>query len=83
MIRLDLQEITLADLFHLPYGALLPAQGIDVLESGKYPNVTRCVPLQHTLVKMLLTKLRTLGGGRRFLPARRGRRSTPELLCML
>ena len=43
VIRADTQEITLADLFHLPYGALLPAQGIDVLESGKYPNVTRYV----------------------------------------
>ncbi|KAI0741738.1 glutathione S-transferase [Daedaleopsis nitida] len=34
-------EITLADLFHLPYGALLPKQNIDLLESGKFPNVTR------------------------------------------
>ena len=35
------QEITLADLFHLPYGSLLPKQNIDFLESGKYPNVAR------------------------------------------
>ncbi|OJT08577.1 Glutathione S-transferase [Trametes pubescens] len=34
-------EVTLADLFHLPYGALLEKQGIDFLVSGKFPNVTR------------------------------------------
>ncbi|RDX40745.1 glutathione S-transferase [Lentinus brumalis] len=34
-------EITLADLFHLPYGSLLAVQKIDFLESGKYPNVAR------------------------------------------
>ncbi|KAH9849528.1 glutathione S-transferase [Lenzites betulinus] len=34
-------ELTLADLFHLPYGSLLERQGIDYLVSGKYPNVTR------------------------------------------
>ncbi|KAH9926276.1 glutathione S-transferase C-terminal-like protein [Epithele typhae] len=34
-------EVTLADLFHLPYGAMLKAQSIDFLESGKYPNVAR------------------------------------------
>ncbi|KAI0628219.1 glutathione S-transferase [Trametes polyzona] len=34
-------EITLADLFHLPYGALLEKQGYDYLVSGRWPNVTR------------------------------------------
>ncbi|KAH9913902.1 glutathione S-transferase C-terminal-like protein [Epithele typhae] len=34
-------EIMLPDLFHLPYGAMLKKRGIDLLESGKYPNVTR------------------------------------------
>ncbi|KAI8974567.1 glutathione S-transferase [Trametes punicea] len=34
-------EITLADLFHLPYGQLLEKQGIDYLVSGRWPNVTR------------------------------------------
>ncbi|KAI0334604.1 glutathione S-transferase [Cubamyces sp. BRFM 1775] len=34
-------EFTLADLFHLPYGALLEKQGIDYLVSGRWPNVTR------------------------------------------
>nr|UJV38490.1 glutathion S-transferase [Trametes gibbosa] len=34
-------ELTLADLFHLPYGYLLEKQNIDYLVSGKFPNVTR------------------------------------------
>ncbi|RPD58823.1 thioredoxin-like protein [Lentinus tigrinus ALCF2SS1-7] len=34
-------EITLVDLFHLSYGALLKDQGYDYLESEKYPNVAR------------------------------------------
>ncbi|KAI0709643.1 glutathione S-transferase [Cerioporus squamosus] len=34
-------ELTLADLFHLPYGTLLAQQNIDLLESDKYPNVAR------------------------------------------
>ena len=34
-------EVTLADLFHLPYGSLLEKQGIDYLVSGRVPNVTR------------------------------------------
>lgn len=56
--RLDLQELTIVDLFHLPYGAMLPMQGYDFLESGKYPNVTRYV-LQCTLrvhSRLLITR---------------------------
>ncbi|KAL1942988.1 hypothetical protein VTO73DRAFT_4659 [Trametes versicolor] len=34
-------EITLADLFHLPCGALLENQGIDFLVSDRWPNVAR------------------------------------------
>ncbi|RDX40995.1 glutathione S-transferase C-terminal-like protein [Lentinus brumalis] len=34
-------ELTLIDLFHLSYGALLKVQGYDYLESEKYPNVAR------------------------------------------
>ncbi|KAI0644282.1 glutathione S-transferase [Trametes meyenii] len=34
-------ELTLADLFHLPYGALLEKQGIDFVISGRWPNLTR------------------------------------------
>ncbi|KAI0701450.1 glutathione S-transferase C-terminal-like protein [Cerioporus squamosus] len=34
-------ELTLADLFHLPYGSLLAKQNIDFLESDEYPNVAR------------------------------------------
>ncbi|TFK88859.1 glutathione S-transferase [Polyporus arcularius HHB13444] len=34
-------ELTLADLFHLPYGSNLAKQNIDFLESPKYPNVAR------------------------------------------
>ncbi|EJF60576.1 glutathione S-transferase C-terminal-like protein [Dichomitus squalens LYAD-421 SS1] len=34
-------ELTIVDIFHLPYGALLKVQGIDLLESDKYPNVKR------------------------------------------
>ncbi|KAH9933992.1 glutathione transferase [Epithele typhae] len=33
--------VTIADLFHLPYGSLLAQQKIDFLESEKYPNVAR------------------------------------------
>ncbi|KAI0943403.1 hypothetical protein AcW1_002573 [Taiwanofungus camphoratus] len=36
-------EITLADLFHLPYGSMLGVMGIDVLLSEKRPNVARPV----------------------------------------
>ena len=35
------QKVTLADLFHIPYGALLPAAGSNVLDTK--PNVARCV----------------------------------------
>ncbi|KAJ3481107.1 hypothetical protein NLI96_g7882 [Meripilus lineatus] len=34
-------EITLADLFHLSYGQAITNVGIDVLESGEFPNVAR------------------------------------------
>ncbi|PSR73266.1 hypothetical protein EW026_g5785 [Hermanssonia centrifuga] len=34
-------EITVADLFHLPYGAFLEKLGYSYLVSGEYPNVTR------------------------------------------
>jgi len=35
------QELTLADLSHLPYGDLLKAAGSDVLQSDNRPNVKR------------------------------------------
>ncbi|KAI0628227.1 glutathione S-transferase [Trametes polyzona] len=34
-------EVTLADLFHLPNGSLLETFGVDWLTSGRWPNVTR------------------------------------------
>ncbi|KAH8824633.1 glutathione S-transferase [Flagelloscypha sp. PMI_526] len=34
-------EVTLADLSHLPYGTLFGVAGYDLLTSGKKPNVTR------------------------------------------
>ncbi|KAI0785898.1 glutathione S-transferase [Abortiporus biennis] len=35
-------DITIADLFHLPYGTMLPQQGVDALENAqKRPNVAR------------------------------------------
>ncbi|KAI0032621.1 glutathione S-transferase [Vararia minispora EC-137] len=34
-------EITLADIFHLPYGSMLERIGFTVLENGSKPNVTR------------------------------------------
>ncbi|EMD32727.1 hypothetical protein CERSUDRAFT_161212 [Gelatoporia subvermispora B] len=34
-------EITLADLFHLPYGSMLKVQGYDYLEDESRPNVVR------------------------------------------
>ncbi|KAF8875523.1 glutathione S-transferase [Infundibulicybe gibba] len=36
-------EITLADLFHLPYGSMLPITGSNVIETK--PNVARRVPI--------------------------------------
>ena len=39
-----MQEVTLADLFHLPYGTMLGTMGFDLLEdANKRPNVTRSV----------------------------------------
>nr|VWO96609.1 Putative non-ribosomal peptide ligase/ polyketide synthase hybrid [Ganoderma boninense] len=32
-------ELTIIDLFHLPWGAMLKRQGNDILESDKFPNV--------------------------------------------
>ena len=37
----QLQEVTLADLFHIPYGSFLPAAGSNILDTK--PNVARCV----------------------------------------
>ena len=37
----SLQEFSLADIFHLFYGALLEESGFDYLESGRYPSITR------------------------------------------
>ena len=37
----SLQEFSLADIFHLFYGALLKESGFDYLESGRYPSITR------------------------------------------
>ncbi|EJF59314.1 thioredoxin-like protein [Dichomitus squalens LYAD-421 SS1] len=39
------EEISLADLFHLPLGSLLKVPGIDCLESSRWPNVARRVDL--------------------------------------
>ncbi|PIL35069.1 hypothetical protein GSI_02857 [Ganoderma sinense ZZ0214-1] len=35
------EELTIVDLFHLPWGAMLKRQGNDILESDKFPNVKR------------------------------------------
>jgi glutathione S-transferase len=36
------EEVTLADLYHLPYGSKLAPQGFDWLEnSSKFPNIAR------------------------------------------
>ncbi|KAJ3522130.1 hypothetical protein NM688_g8920 [Phlebia brevispora] len=43
------EEISVADLFHLPYGAMLAKCGYDVLESGEFPSVTRQVVEGHLL----------------------------------
>ena len=58
----------MVDLFHLPYGAMLPAQGIDLLESDKYPNVTRCAFWAGMCASAILTSFMSLGGGRRSHP---------------
>ena len=41
MLTAGVQEVTIVDLFHLPYGALLKIQNIDFLESDKFPNVKK------------------------------------------
>ncbi len=38
-----MQEITLADLFHLPYGHVITSVGVDALHSEKWPSVARFV----------------------------------------
>ena len=35
------QNVTLADLFHLPYGTLVAASGFDIFNETKRPNVAR------------------------------------------
>jgi len=35
------EEVTVADLFHIPYGTMLAMLGIDALENEKRPNVVR------------------------------------------
>ncbi len=40
-----LQEVTLADLFHIPYGSSLPLTGVDPLDNKNRPNVARFVVL--------------------------------------
>jgi hypothetical protein len=42
-----LQEVTLADLFHIPYGSSLPLTGVDPLDNKNRPNVVRFVLLFH------------------------------------
>ena len=42
------QEVTLADLFHIPYGVLLPAAGSNIIDTK--PNVARCVEFVFTRV---------------------------------
>ena len=42
------QEVTLADLFHIPYGVLLPAAGSNIIDTK--PNVARCVEFVFTKV---------------------------------
>jgi hypothetical protein len=34
-------SLTLADLFHLPYGTMLGSAGVDFLTDGTFPNVSR------------------------------------------
>lgn len=44
VLKVHLQELTLADLYHLPYGHVVTNAGIDILHSDKWPNVARYVP---------------------------------------
>jgi glutathione S-transferase len=67
-------ELTLADLFHLPYGSFLAPQKFGFLEDEvKYPNVARYAFLR--LARCTVPDLDTIAGGRRSRPAHRGRRS--------
>lgn len=52
------QDLTLADLFHLPYGNLLTTKSFINLEDEKRPNVARSVIcLQRVLLDMILIHL--------------------------
>lgn len=57
-------ELTLADLFHLPYGNLVAQTGSDAI--AKRPNVSRCVPLYPPLKIRVLTA--RFAGGLRSSP---------------
>jgi hypothetical protein len=68
-----LQEITLADIFHVAYGSLVPAAGSNVIESK--PNVDRYVSVDLSVVVMV-NVVCYLAGSRRCpggLPGRRSR----------
>ena len=67
-----LQEITLADIFHVAYGSLLPAAGSNVIESK--PNVDRYVSMDLSVVVMV-NVVCYLGGSRRCPEGLLGRRS--------
>ena len=46
------QEVTLADLIHIPYGALLPVAGSNVLDTK--PNVAMCVEFFFLIRSLIL-----------------------------
>jgi len=67
-----LQEITLADIFHVAYGSLLPAAGSNVIESK--PNIDRYVSMDLSVV-IMVNVVCCLAGSRRCLGGLPGRQS--------
>jgi len=67
-----LQEITLADIFHVVYGSLLPAAGSNIIESK--PNIDRYVSMDLSVV-IMVNVVCCLAGSRRCLGGLPGRQS--------
>jgi hypothetical protein len=78
------EEISLADLAHIPYGNMLAPQGVKFLEDEvKFPNVARYVTSSSMICSDRLTESRSiqLDGGRTSLLVLRGRRLHPHCRC--
>lgn len=55
------QDLTLADLYHIPYGTKLTDAGSDIM-TRKGPNITRYLPFPASLILQRLAESCTGGG---------------------